>query len=52
LKEQAAMTPAPSFLDDLKHATERATAAENDFRRDIAQRINPLEDERAFAFRR
>jgi hypothetical protein len=52
LKEQAAMTPAPSFLDDLKRANERATSAENDFRRDIAQRIEPLEDERAFAFRR
>jgi hypothetical protein len=52
LKEQPAMTPAPSFLDDLKRATERATAAESDFRRDIAQRLKALENERAFAFRR
>jgi hypothetical protein len=42
----------PSFLDDLKRATERATAAENDFRREIAQRIKALENERAFSFRR
>jgi hypothetical protein len=46
------MLPGPSFLDDLKGATERAAAAENDFRRDIAQRIKTLENERAFAFRR
>jgi len=46
------MTPGPSFLDDLKRATERATAAENDFRREIAQRIKALEAERAFSFRR
>jgi hypothetical protein len=46
------MMPGPSFLDDLKHATERAAAAENDFRREIAQRIKALESERAFAFRR
>ena len=46
------MTPAPSFLDELKHATERATAAESDFRREVAQRIKALESERAFAFRR
>jgi len=46
------MTPGPSFLDDLKRATERATAAEHDFRREIAQRIKALERERAFAFRR
>jgi hypothetical protein len=44
--------PSPSFLDDLKHTTERAAAAENDFRREIAQRIKTLENERAFAFRR
>jgi hypothetical protein len=46
------MMPAPSFLDELKRATERATAAENDFRREVAQRIKALESERAFAFRR
>jgi hypothetical protein len=44
--------PGPSFLDDLKRATERAAAAENDFRREIAQRVKALESERAFAFRR
>jgi hypothetical protein len=46
------MMPGPSFLDDLKRATERAAAAENDFRREIAQRIKAIENERAFAFRR
>jgi hypothetical protein len=46
------MPAGPSFLDDLKHATERAAAAENEFRRDIARRIKAMEDERAFAFRR
>jgi hypothetical protein len=43
------MTPAPSFLDDLKRATERSTAAENDFRRDIAQRIKAESEEIAVA---
>jgi len=46
------MPPGPSFLDDLKRATERTAMAENDFRREIAQRIKALENERAFAFRR
>jgi hypothetical protein len=46
------MMPALSLLDELKCATERATAAENDFRREFAQRIKALESERAFAFRR
>ena len=46
------MASAPSFLDDLKDATERAAAAENEFRRDIAHRIKAMEEERAFAFRR
>ena len=46
------MSPVPSFLDDLKHATERAAAAENEFRRDTALRMKAMEDERAFAFRR
>jgi hypothetical protein len=46
------MLRGPSFLEDLKRATERTAAAENDFRREIAQRIKALESERAFAFRR
>jgi hypothetical protein len=46
------MTPAPSFLDSLKFAAERATAAENDFRSQIAERAKALETERSFAFRR
>src|SRR2546423_1221665 len=46
------MKPAPSFLDDLKLAADRATAAEEEFRRDIAKRTKALETERAFAFRR
>jgi len=36
------MLPGPSYLDDLKHATERAAAAETDFRREIAQRITVM----------
>ena len=44
--------PGPSFMDALKRETERATAAENEFRREIAQRFKALETERAFAFRR
>lgn len=46
------MTPGPSFLDALTLAAERATAAESDFRREIAERAKALENERAFAFRR
>jgi len=46
------MMPGPSFLDDLEHATERATQAENHFRRDVARQIKALENERAFSFRR
>jgi hypothetical protein len=46
------MEPVPSFLDELKLATDRAAAAESDFRRGIAERIKALESERAFAFRR
>ena len=46
------MTPGPSFLDALKLAADRATAAESDFRREIAERTKALENERAFAFRR
>jgi len=46
------MGPVPSFLDAFKLAADRATAAENDFRREIAERAKSLEQERAFAFRR
>jgi hypothetical protein len=46
------MEPGPSFLDALERAADRATAAESDFRRGIAERIKALESERAFAFRR
>jgi hypothetical protein len=46
------MEPGPSFLDSLERAADRATAAESDFRRGIAERIKALESERAFAFRR
>jgi hypothetical protein len=46
------MKPSPSFLDALQLATERAAAAEEDFRREIAQRTKALETERSFAFRR
>ena len=47
------MTLAPaSFLDDLKQAALATEAAEAAFRRVAAERINALERERAFAFRR
>lgn len=46
------MTPAPSFLDTLKDAAENAGAAEEAFRREIAERTKALADERAFAYRR
>src|SRR5882762_11014541 len=46
------MKPAPSFLDDLKLSADRATAAEEEFRRDFAKRTKALESDRAFAFRR
>ena len=46
------MKPTPSFLDELKLATDRTATAEADFRREIAERIKALENERAFAFRR
>ena len=46
------MKPTPSFLDALQLATERASAAEDIFRREIAQRTKALETERSFAFRR
>lgn len=44
--------PDPSFLDALKEAADKATAAEERFRLEIAQRVKALETERAFAFRR
>ncbi|MBV9259863.1 MAG: hypothetical protein JO205_00685 [Pseudolabrys sp.] len=46
------MIPAPSFLDALKTAAERASTAEDTFRREIAQRTKALEVERAQALRR
>lgn len=46
------MKPTPSFLDDLKRAADRATAAEEEFQRELAKRTKALETERAFAFRR
>jgi hypothetical protein len=46
------MTPARSFLDVLKLAAEHASAAENKFRSEIAERTQTLETERAFAFRK
>src|SRR6266568_2665288 len=46
------MKPTPSFLDDLKLAADRATAAEEEFQREFAKRTKALETERAFAFRR
>jgi hypothetical protein len=46
------MKPPPSFLDDLKLSADKATAAEEEFRREFAKRAKALETERAFAFRR
>lgn len=46
------MTPIVSFLDELKLAADRATAAEDEFRRSIVERTKLLDRERAFAFRR
>lgn len=46
------MTPAASFLDALKTAAGDAARAEDDFRREIAERTKALERERAFAYRR
>lgn len=46
------MAPTPSFLDEFKLAADRATAAEDEFRREIAKRTKALEVERAYAFRR
>jgi len=46
------MMPPLSFLDTLKTDADRAAAAEGAFRREQAQRLKALEQERAFAFRR
>ena len=46
------MTPASSFLDELKAAAEDAARAESDFQREVAARTKALERERAFAHRR
>lgn len=46
------MTPTPSFLDELKVAAEKTSTAEDEIRREAAQRIKTLEVERAYAFRR
>jgi hypothetical protein len=47
-----AVTPALPFLDTLQFAAEHATAAETEFRREIAQRAKTLEVARSSAFRR
>lgn len=46
------MTRPSSFLLDLKTAAEAAKNAEGNFRREAASRIQALEEDRAFAFRR
>lgn len=46
------MTVNSSFLDTLEFAANKATQAENDFRRKSAARAKVLERERAFAYRR
>jgi hypothetical protein len=46
------MTPTPSFLDELKLAADKTSTAEDEIRREAAQRIKALEVERAYAFRR
>jgi hypothetical protein len=46
------MKPTPSFLDELKLAADRASAAEDQFRSEFAKRTKALESDRAFAFRR
>jgi hypothetical protein len=43
---------AQGFLDSLRAAADAAAGAEKDFRREAAERIKALEQERAFAFRR
>lgn len=46
------MVPAASFLDTLKLAADRSSAAEDEFRRSIVERTKELEKLRSFAFRR
>ena len=46
------MGTAQSYLDVLKLSAERSAAAEDEFRRGIAERTRQLEKERSFAFRR
>lgn len=46
------MVPGSSFLDALKAAANAAEKAEDDFRREIAERAKALDRERAFAHRR
>jgi hypothetical protein len=46
------MKPTPSFLDELKLAADKTSTAEDEIRREAAQRIKALEVERAYAFRR
>jgi hypothetical protein len=46
------MGPAESYLDALKFAADNSSAAENEFRSQLAARIKELEKQRAFAFRR
>jgi hypothetical protein len=46
------MKRTPSFLDDLKLAADKTATAEDEIRREVAQRIKALEVERAYAFRR
>jgi hypothetical protein len=43
---------ARGFLDSLREAADAATVAEKGFRREAAERIKALEEERTFAFRR
>ena len=50
--KDTAMKPTPSFLDELKCAADKTATAEDEIRREAAQRIKALEVERAFAFRR
>lgn len=41
-----------TYLDELEQAAHAASTAEEVYRREIAQRVRALEQERAFAFRR
>jgi hypothetical protein len=52
LMKDNAMKPTPSFLDELKLAADKTSTAEDEIRREAAQRIKALEVERAYAFRR